>query len=177
MFGHGQLLSQMLAVLGLGIWIGMGGCIVKNGDPTDDDDTTDDDTTDDDDEGGDDDDDDSDDDDDDGSDDDSGSEDASFGADILPLINGCTCHLGAQPSSGLGLQADSAHGNLVNVPSNQYPALDQVEPGTPDDSYFLLKVRDSYPPVGSQMPSMGPTLSPEEVDLIVDWITQGALDN
>jgi hypothetical protein len=110
--------------------------------------------------------------------------DVSFRDKIMPLFvrsgsqGGCTCH---QPSnrstpgidqSGLSLGSyaalmrggNTSHGNIVI-------------PGDPCGSVIVQKV-SSAPPSGARMPPGGPPfMTPEEIGLLRDWITEGAHDN
>lgn len=86
------------------------------------------------------------------------------------------CHAGANPPDGLLLTAGDAYTNIVNVASVQMPSLSRVEPGNPDDSYLVRKIRGAGI-VAGRMPLGRPSLSSEEIDLIVRWVTEGAADN
>ena len=104
----------------------------------------------------------------------------SFANEIQPIFNrSCAvagCHASARPPHNLDLSAGVARGNLVNVPSALNPAFIRVVPGNADQSLLYLKVSQSNPPVGAQMPPQNP-LPLEEQQKIRDWINQGALDN
>jgi hypothetical protein len=84
------------------------------------------------------------------------------------------CHGGSSPAQGLNLSAGSAYSNIVNVPSNERPTLDRIEPNDPAASYLYLKVIGDPSIVGSQMPLGGQPLSAALVDLLRDWIERGA---
>jgi hypothetical protein len=67
---------------------------------------------------------------------------------------------------------------LVVTPSNEVPDLFRVEPGNPDDSYIVRKLEGDPSIVGTRMPP--PPRAPldqEEIDVIRQWIIDGALDN
>ena len=88
----------------------------------------------------------------------------------------CTgCHAGNDAPEGLILTAGSAYSNLVNVPSPQVPSLERVDPGHPEDSYLLIKVRgsDRMAPGTSQMP-IRQDLSEAQITLLEEWIANGA---
>ncbi|MBD3298812.1 MAG: hypothetical protein GF341_09175 [candidate division Zixibacteria bacterium] len=108
-----------------------------------------------------------------------GSEDISFSADVQPILTAnCTnsaCHDATDPQEGLNLEAGSAYGNLVDVNSSQNSSLKRVDPGNPDDSYLVRKLEGTAP--GFRMPRNQPPLSDAQIQLIRDWIEQGALDN
>jgi hypothetical protein len=77
-------------------------------------------------------------------------------------------------SGGLSLSSSISYNSLVNVPSNQVPSLDRVEPGDPDNSYLVWKVEGRAGITGSRMPLGGPFLSQETIDLIRAWVEAGA---
>jgi hypothetical protein len=84
------------------------------------------------------------------------------------------CHGGSSPAQGMNLTAGSAYANIVNVPSNEQPTLDRIEPNDPAASYMYLKVTGDPSIVGSQMPLDGQPLSQSLIDLLRDWIERGA---
>jgi hypothetical protein len=65
---------------------------------------------------------------------------------------------------------------LVNVASLQVN-LDRVEPGDPDNSYLIRKLEGAAGIVGTRMPQGGPFLDQATVDMIRQWISDGALNN
>ena len=82
------------------------------------------------------------------------------------------CHSGGQPAADLSLAGDFA-ARIVGVASNQRPDLNLIEPGNPNDSYLLLKMRGDDEIVLQQMPPGG-ALSAEQVEIIRAWIAAGA---
>ena len=104
----------------------------------------------------------------------------SFEKDVMPILNNyCVmCHLPGGAQGGLSLYPD-AWSELVGIPSKQSP-LAQVEPGSPDKSYFYIKLIDSGESVGGSgqlMPIQQQALSPEQIETIRLWIEQGAQKN
>jgi len=92
----------------------------------------------------------------------------------------CVCHAGAAAPQGLVLNTDGALDLLVNRTSSQAPDLFRVEPGNPDDSYLIRKLEGGPDIVGFQMPptELGEAhLAQEHIDVIRQWIADGALDN
>lgn len=87
------------------------------------------------------------------------------------------CHIPGSPPNGLVMTPSQAYQNLVGVSVVESTGL-RVDPGDAADSYIYLKVTDTAP-VGTQMPppSTGDSLSSAEIDIIRDWINQGALQN
>lgn len=90
----------------------------------------------------------------------------SFVNDIQPLLNSrcINCHGGDRVEEGLNMKtyADLMAGSdngIVIVPSDA-------------DNSLLAEML-----LTNKMPKRGPKLTPPQVQLIVDWINQGALDN
>lgn len=87
----------------------------------------------------------------------------------------CTrCHSGAAAPEGLQLDAAHSYALLVGVPSTEVPSLDRVKAGDPDNSYIVQKLEDAPGIVGAQMPFGGPYLPQSTIDVIRQWITDGA---
>ncbi len=84
------------------------------------------------------------------------------------------CHTGAGAQQGLRLESGMSHAMLVNVPSVEVPSLLRVEPGNPDDSYLIQKLEGTAA-VGGRMPLVGGPLPQADIDVIRQWITDGAL--
>ena len=92
------------------------------------------------------------------------------------------CHSGPTSNnlpSGMNLSSAAAsHAALVDVVSLQAnPALDRVEPGDPDNSYLIRKLEGGPNIGGSRMPQGGPFLDQATVDMIRQWISDGAPNN
>ncbi|HSL18231.1 MAG TPA: CHRD domain-containing protein [Methylomirabilota bacterium] len=84
------------------------------------------------------------------------------------------CHAGSAPAQGMNLSEGSAYNAIVNVPSNQQPTRDRIEPNDPDASYLYLKVIGDPSISGGRMPLGNPPLDQERIDLLRDWIERGA---
>ena len=82
------------------------------------------------------------------------------------------CHSGGEPVAGLSLEGDFAD-NIVGVASEQRSDLKLVDPGNPNKSYLLMKVRGDDEIISQQMPPGNP-LSAEQVEIIRAWIASGA---
>ena len=90
-----------------------------------------------------------------------------FERDIQPLLTRCvTCH-GAAKSRG-GLRLDSRAGAIGVLDSGRRA----VEPGSPEKSEMLRRVRSTEP--NEQMPPKGERLTAAEVELLQRWIAEGA---
>jgi hypothetical protein len=88
------------------------------------------------------------------------------------------CHDAAAASGGMVLAAGSAYGQIVGRPSSEAPALARVQPGQPEASYLLKKVRGDADISGARMPRDGPPfLSASQIAGIAGWIQQGAPNN
>jgi hypothetical protein len=88
----------------------------------------------------------------------------------------CTrCHSGAGAPEGLQLDAAHSYALLVGVPSTEVPTTLRVKPGDPTSSYIIQKLQNSSGIVGAQMPFGGPYLPQSTIDVIQQWISEGAL--
>lgn len=90
----------------------------------------------------------------------------SFANDILPIFESrcINCHGGERTQEGLDLKT---HASLMAGSSNG----SVVTPGDAANSLLVELV------VTQKMPKRGPKLTPAQVQLITDWVNQGALDN
>jgi hypothetical protein len=86
----------------------------------------------------------------------------------------CTaCHAGSSAPLGFRLDAASAFSMLVNAASIEVPSLKRVSPGNADQSYLIQKL-EGQRAVGGQMPLGQPPLPQATIDIIRQWITDGA---
>jgi uncharacterized membrane protein len=90
----------------------------------------------------------------------------SFANDVMPIIQSrCIgCHGGDRTEEGLDLKA---HASIMAGSSNG-PV---IVPGDAANSLLVELVATQ------KMPKRGPKLTPPQVQLITDWVNQGALDN
>ena len=87
----------------------------------------------------------------------------------------CTrCHIGASAPEGLQLDAAHSYALLVSVPSTEQPNVLRVSPGNPDGSYIVRKLQGTAGISGGQMPLGGPYLPQSTIDVIRQWISDGA---
>ena len=86
------------------------------------------------------------------------------------------CHAAPGASQGLVLSEGVAYGMLVGVPSTETSTGQiRVSPGDPDNSYLIVKLEGTDSRlVGDRMPFGGPYLSQAEIDVIRQWILDGA---
>src|SRR5262245_22968596 len=91
----------------------------------------------------------------------------SFQKQILPLLaQRCEmCHQEENPQGKLAL---NSYKNLLR--GGQSGPV--IKPGMPDDSLLVQNISGEKP----RMPKVGPQLTPQEVELIRSWISQGAKD-
>ena len=90
---------------------------------------------------------------------------------FTPICTGC--HAGAGAPQGLQLTAGNSAANLINVQSPQDPSLVRVIPGDPDHSLLIQKLEGTQT-VGARMPRGGPFLDQSTINVIRQWITNGA---
>lgn len=111
--------------------------------------------------------------------------DTSLARDVQPVFDRqcVACHLYESAQGGLVLEAGEAHAATVGVPSSE-AKLPRVEPGNPDGSYLVHKLRGTHLSVGgngAQMPFNADTgrggLPSDELRLIEAWVRAGAPDN
>jgi hypothetical protein len=100
-----------------------------------------------------------------------------FAGGILPIIAAsCSCHREAVPAGGLDLRDDQAYDALVGVDASAADLV-LVEPGAPDDSYLLAKLRGTQVAaggVGGSMP-IGGSLAAGDIATVETWIIEGAI--
>jgi hypothetical protein len=118
----------------------------------------------------------------------------SFAQAVQPIFtNRCVlCHDDTAPppgSSPMNLMAGAAYANIVNVPAAETATvtdLDRIEPGDPEASYLIHKIQGTHtaPSVGGsgeRMPrgctALPPCLSAAEIQLIRQWVLEGAANN
>jgi mono/diheme cytochrome c family protein len=78
-------------------------------------------------------------------------------------------------SGGLTLTGDW-HADVVGADANQLASMSLIEPGDPDQSYLVLKVRGTHTAAGGtgeKMPKGG-SLSADQIADLEAWITAGA---
>lgn len=88
------------------------------------------------------------------------------------IISGC--HGGLAVGAELRLEPGTSAENLILVPSSQNSDFIRVIPFDPDNSLLIRKLEDDIPPVGQRMRLGGPFLPQETIDVIRQWILDGA---
>jgi mono/diheme cytochrome c family protein len=90
----------------------------------------------------------------------------SFASEILPIIQSrcINCHGGDRIEEGLSM---NTHADIMA--GSEHGAI--LVPGDAASSLIIEMV------ASGDMPKRGPKLTPPQIQLIADWINQGALDN
>ena len=89
-----------------------------------------------------------------------------------------SCHGGENPAAGLNLEDGQAYSNLVGIKRPFDPEI-RVVAGDADASFLIDKLENNNlgNARGDQMPLGGPFLEQATIDVIRDWINNGALNN
>jgi hypothetical protein len=95
------------------------------------------------------------------------------------------CHSSVAPAQALDLSAGRSFAATVNRRSTELRGLSIVEPGNPDTSYLVQKIRGDAGISGVMMPQGCPgnplqgaqCLTPDEIDAIQTWILACAPNN
>jgi hypothetical protein len=135
-----------------------------------------------------------------------GTQTVSFKSQVLPTfqtscgIAGSTCHgTGLDPSSGRPFLGDADGGTdpskvlpgIIGVKATEDPQLSIVKPSDPSNSYMMHKLDGDqmqfaaecatadpmYATCGQRMPYAAPMLDQATIDMIRQWIAQGAQNN
>jgi hypothetical protein len=80
-------------------------------------------------------------------------------------------------AGGLNLEQAVAYGNLVNVASRDKPGETRVIPGDAESSYLIHKLEGRSTIAGARMPFSGPYLTAGQIDVIKQWIDEGAAND
>ncbi len=107
-------------------------------------------------------------------------ETVSFSKQVLPvLMRECAyCHMREDRHGYLVVEGTQSWANLVGVPAFQLPEMSRVQAGRPQQSYLWLKLTGQHIQAGGRgwrMPFH--PLRNEDMNLIFQWIEQGAADN
>lgn len=95
---------------------------------------------------------------------------------FTPTCATAGCHSGAGAPVGLLLDDVNSYGLLVNRPSGEVPALLRVAPADPDNSYLIQKLEGTAA-VGARMPLNGQPLAQSTINVVRQWISDGAIDD
>ena len=106
----------------------------------------------------------------------------SFSLNVQPILTQhCAvvgCHVPGNPPLGQILSAGFAYSNIVNVQSQEVPTIKRVAPSDLSSSYLYKKIEGAQT-VGEIMPppSTNDVLQASDKNIIMSWITEGALNN
>lgn len=85
------------------------------------------------------------------------------------------CHGGAAAQQGMRLDPGFSAGNLICVHVPRDPSQIRVLPGDPDNSLIIRKLEGGPSlTLGDRMPQGGPYLPQSTIDVIRQWIANGA---
>ncbi|OFX20581.1 MAG: hypothetical protein A2V77_21745 [Anaeromyxobacter sp. RBG_16_69_14] len=96
---------------------------------------------------------------------------------LVPRCATAGCHSGNPPAVFPRLEEGASWDAMVGVSSEELPSMDLVEPGDPERSYLVLKLRGTAGAQGGSGLRMPPSAAPlDEAELtgIEAWITGGA---
>ncbi len=101
---------------------------------------------------------------------------------FVPRCATSACHSGSPPANGLPVSLDQGAGwrEMVGVQAIGAPGLNVVEPGNPDASYLVHKLRNTAGQVGGSPEGLMPPdgeLDEAEKAAIEAWIANGALND
>lgn len=97
---------------------------------------------------------------------------------FAPTCATSTCHSNTAQAASLALgDADTSFAELVGQFSNQVGQMNVllVDPGNPNGSYLIQKLEGTPGISGARMPLGAPALSQADIDVIRQWITDGAV--
>jgi hypothetical protein len=97
------------------------------------------------------------------------SEKVDFNTQVKPILNKkcLSCHGGVKKAGGFSLLFEE---EALGKTKSGKPA---IIPGDADDSEFITRLRHSDPE--KLMPKKGDPLTDEEVQILTDWVNQGAV--
>jgi hypothetical protein len=83
------------------------------------------------------------------------------------------CHAGANAPAGLRLDAANSYAVLVGIASVERPNILRVAAGDPNNSYVIQKLEGTAA-VGERMPAGLPAVPQADIDIVRQWISDGA---
>jgi hypothetical protein len=96
---------------------------------------------------------------------------------LVPRCASASCHGGAPPPASPQLDEAGAFAATVGIPSLQLPSMMLVEPGDPERSYLVLKLRGTHGAAGGgggRMPLADAPLDDADEAIVESWIQGGA---
>lgn len=105
----------------------------------------------------------------------------SFSSQVQPIFTAsCAlsgCHTGSSPTGSMNLSTGVSRSQLVNVAAVGFAGAIRVIPGDANNSYLIRKLENGPNISGLQMPENRAPLSQATINIIRDWISQGAQNN
>ena len=87
------------------------------------------------------------------------------------------CHKGKYPPMGLNLEAGGLPAAVVGVPSGEQPELKIVDPGRPETSYLIRKIKGAEGITGKSMPPPPKDpLAAAEIERLAAWVASLSAD-
>jgi len=80
------------------------------------------------------------------------------------------CHTPPTPQMGMDLSKAHYYASTVGMTSMENPSLKRIEPGEPELSYLVKKIKGEPGIVGVRMPFNKNPLSEDEINAIISWI-------
>lgn len=84
------------------------------------------------------------------------------------------CHITGVAAFDMVLSEGLSASNTINVVSGQNSSFLRIEPGNSTDSYLYMKVTADPRIGGDPMPNQGGPLSAADLELLQNWIDEGA---
>jgi uncharacterized protein (TIGR03118 family) len=101
---------------------------------------------------------------------------------FTPICSGCHNGSGATLPGVQNLTAGNTFSNVVGVASLEQPALFRIKANDPTNSYLIQKIQGAAGISGGRMPlgcggAGNPCLDQATINMVISWVTQGALNN
>ncbi|MDI3259396.1 MAG: TIGR03118 family protein [Sinobacteraceae bacterium] len=100
---------------------------------------------------------------------------------FTPICSSCHNGQGSTLPGSMDLRDGHSYSNIVNVASQEQPSLLRIKPGDPDNSYLIRKVQGEPNISGARMPfgcpNTQPCLSQQTIDMMRQWVAEGAQNN
>lgn len=90
------------------------------------------------------------------------------------------CHIGGDAPENLVLSQGLSYRYLVNFRSQELRPMFRVDPGNPESSYIVHKLRGTHLEIGgdgARMPVGRDPLTDEELGVLIEWIADCSPNN
>jgi len=81
------------------------------------------------------------------------------------------CHSGPVPQMNMDLTSDKFYASIGDEASTEVPTLKRIDPGSPETSYLVKKIKGEEGIIGLPMPMTGDRLTDQEIATIESWIS------